>query len=92
MVVAFHYFVDLCTDAGVKYNGEPAKLSSYEQAAASFIFFNFLLSMAATAFAVSVGLILVFGRCPLPHLMWLSLGKCTIAWVVWPQGEARIGC
>ncbi|KAF5837630.1 hypothetical protein DUNSADRAFT_4133 [Dunaliella salina] len=52
MVVAFHYFVDLCTDAGVVYNGEPAKLSAYEQASAAFIFFNFLLSVAATAFAV----------------------------------------
>lgn len=54
MVVAFHYFVDLCTDAGVAYNGEPAKLSAYEQASAAFIFFNFLLSVAATAFAVRV--------------------------------------
>jgi len=53
MVVAFHYFVDLCTDAGVKYSGEPAELSAYEQAAAAFIFFNFVLSVAATAFAVS---------------------------------------
>eukprot|EP00967_Tisochrysis_lutea_P123074 scaffold204322_cov21-Tisochrysis_lutea.AAC.1 len=54
MVVAFHYFVDLCTDAGVAYNGEPAKLSAYEQASAAFIFFNFLLSVAATVFAVSL--------------------------------------
>lgn len=53
MVVAFHYFVDLCTDAGVKYSGEPQRLSAYEQAAAAFIFFNFCLSVAATAFAVS---------------------------------------
>ncbi|KAJ9528065.1 hypothetical protein QJQ45_005659 [Haematococcus lacustris] len=33
MVLAFHYFVDLCTDAGVRYKGEPLKLTSYEQAA-----------------------------------------------------------
>ncbi|GFH16344.1 chloride channel protein CLC-f [Haematococcus lacustris] len=31
MVLAFHYFVDLCTDAGVRYKGEPLKLTSYEQ-------------------------------------------------------------
>lgn len=49
---ATDYFVDLCTDAGVRYRGEPAKLSAYEQAAAAFIFFNFLLSVAATMFAV----------------------------------------
>lgn len=52
MVVAFHYFVDMCTDAGVAYAGEPAKLTAYEQAAAAFIFFNFVLSVAATFFAV----------------------------------------
>jgi hypothetical protein len=60
MVVAFHYFVDLCTDAGVRYTGEPAKLSAYEQAAAAFIFFNFLLSVVATAFAVRACVVCVF--------------------------------
>mmetsp|Transcript_35943 Transcript_35943/g.80010 ORF Transcript_35943/g.80010 Transcript_35943/m.80010 type:complete len:189 (-) Transcript_35943:768-1334(-) len=52
MVISFHYFVDLCTDAGISYNGEPAKLTAYEQATTAFIFFNFLLSVAATVFAV----------------------------------------
>lgn len=52
MVVSFHYFVDLCTDAGVRYKGEPAKLTAYEQAAAAFIFFSFALSVMATVFAV----------------------------------------
>ena len=40
------------TDAGISYHGEPSKLSSYEQAAAAFIFLNFILSCAATFFAV----------------------------------------
>ncbi|KAL6763956.1 hypothetical protein V8C86DRAFT_2484646 [Haematococcus lacustris] len=52
MVLAFHYFVDLCTDAGVRYKGEPLKLTSYEQAAAALIFFSFLLSCAAMLCAV----------------------------------------
>ncbi|KAJ9528278.1 hypothetical protein QJQ45_014251 [Haematococcus lacustris] len=30
---SLYYFVDLCTDAGVRYKGEPLKLTSYEQAA-----------------------------------------------------------
>lgn len=36
-------------------SGEPNKMTAYEQAAAAFIFFNFVLSVAATLFAVSVG-------------------------------------
>ena len=32
MVISFHYFVDLVTDTGIKYQGEPSKLTSYEQA------------------------------------------------------------
>lgn len=52
IVISFHYFVDLCTDAGIKYDGEPQKLTSFEQAAAAFTFFNFLLSLLATVFAV----------------------------------------
>ncbi len=31
MVVSFHVFVDMCTDASVAYQGEPRKLTSYEQ-------------------------------------------------------------
>ncbi|EFJ44912.1 hypothetical protein VOLCADRAFT_94677 [Volvox carteri f. nagariensis] len=52
MVISFHAFVDLCTDAGIKYDGEPAKLTSFERAAATFIFFSFLLSLLATVFAL----------------------------------------
>ncbi|GIL73561.1 hypothetical protein Vretimale_5175 [Volvox reticuliferus] len=52
MVISFHAFVDLCTDAGIKYAGEPRNLRSFERAAATFIFFCFLLSMLATVFAV----------------------------------------
>ncbi|DBA69105.1 TPA: hypothetical protein ACH3X2_013109 [Trebouxia sp. C0005] len=51
MIVAFHYFVDVCADVGIRYSGEPAGLTSFERAAAAFIFFNFLLSIAATVFA-----------------------------------------
>lgn len=51
-VISFHYFVDLCTDSSIKYKGAPSKLSAYEQAITAFIFINFLLSMAATVFAV----------------------------------------
>mmetsp|Transcript_16491 Transcript_16491/g.28273 ORF Transcript_16491/g.28273 Transcript_16491/m.28273 type:complete len:185 (-) Transcript_16491:349-903(-) len=52
LVVSFHFFVDLVTDVRVKYRGEPSRLTSYEQAAAAFIFINFLLSAAATLYAV----------------------------------------
>ena len=31
MVISFHYFVDLCTDTGIKFRGEPSKLTAYEQ-------------------------------------------------------------
>jgi hypothetical protein len=51
-VVSFHFFVDLCTDSGISYQAEPGRLTSFEKAAAAFIFFNFLLSVAATVFAV----------------------------------------
>ncbi|KXZ55124.1 hypothetical protein GPECTOR_3g276 [Gonium pectorale] len=52
MVIAFHAFVDLCTDVGIKYHGEPSRLTSFERASATFIFFAFLLSLLATVFAV----------------------------------------
>lgn len=52
MIISFHYFVDMCTDANISYTGEPKQLSGFEKAAAAFIFFNFLLSVAATTFAV----------------------------------------
>ncbi|GAX78772.1 hypothetical protein CEUSTIGMA_g6209.t1 [Chlamydomonas eustigma] len=52
MVISFHYFVDLCTDTGIKYIGEPSKLTAYEQATTALIFFNFVLSVCATVFAV----------------------------------------
>ncbi|KAK9824191.1 hypothetical protein WJX72_008436 [[Myrmecia] bisecta] len=52
MVVAFHFFVDVCTDIKIRYAGEPAGLTGYERAAAAFIFFNFVLSICATVFAL----------------------------------------
>eukprot|EP00775_Hariotina_reticulata_P005444 gene5444-5678_t len=52
MVVSFHFFVDMVTDAGINYSGEPPMLTSYEKASAAFIFFNFVLSVAATVFAM----------------------------------------
>jgi len=52
MVVAFHYLVDMVAEANISYGGEPPKLTSYERAAAAFLFFNFVLSVAATVFAM----------------------------------------
>eukprot|EP00798_Chlamydomonas_sp_ICE-L_P030352 gene30352-35357_t len=52
MVVAFHTFVDLCTDTKISYKGEPGKLTAYEQATTAFMFFSFVLSVAATVFGV----------------------------------------
>ncbi|KAK9838850.1 hypothetical protein WJX74_004555 [Apatococcus lobatus] len=52
MVVAFHYFVDVVTDTTIRYKNEPTSLTSYEQSAAAFLFFNFILSVAATVFAL----------------------------------------
>lgn len=52
MVFSFHFFVDMVADARIKYAGEPPMLTSYEKASAAFIFFNFLLSVAATVFAM----------------------------------------
>lgn len=52
MVISFHTFVDLCTDVGIKYAGEPPKLSAFERASATLVFFCFALSLLATVFAV----------------------------------------
>eukprot|EP01025_Chloroclados_australasicus_P005863 TRINITY_DN1187_c0_g1_i1.p1 TRINITY_DN1187_c0_g1~~TRINITY_DN1187_c0_g1_i1.p1 ORF type:complete len:220 (+),score=9.68 TRINITY_DN1187_c0_g1_i1:78-662(+) len=55
MVVAFHYFVDVCTDIGKSKTNKGNKLvnlTGIEQSAASFLFFNFFLSICATIFAV----------------------------------------
>jgi hypothetical protein len=54
-VISFHYFVDLCTDAGIKYRGEPSKLTAYEQAITAFIFINFILSICATVCVMLLG-------------------------------------
>jgi hypothetical protein len=34
MVVAFHYFVDVCADIGIRFKGQSQALDSYEQSAA----------------------------------------------------------
>jgi hypothetical protein len=34
MVVVFHYFVDICADVGIRFNGQSPSLDSYEQSAA----------------------------------------------------------
>eukprot|EP00884_Botryococcus_braunii_P016363 jgi/Botrbrau1/340/Bobra.0022s0294.1 len=60
IVVSFHYFVDVIADSRIRYVGEPSGLTGYEAAAADggccvlvvFIFFNFALSICATAFAM----------------------------------------
>ena len=52
MVFAFHYFVDLCADVKIRYKDEPTGLTPYERAAAAMLFFNFVLSVCAVAFAV----------------------------------------
>uniref|UniRef100_A0A7R9YQT4 CASP-like protein n=1 Tax=Chlamydomonas euryale TaxID=1486919 RepID=A0A7R9YQT4_9CHLO len=52
MVVAFFFFTDLLVDQTIGYGGEPSKLNSYVQAAATFICFNFMLSIAATVYAL----------------------------------------
>jgi hypothetical protein len=38
--------------AGINYSGEPPMLTAYEKASAAFLFFNFMLSVAATVFAM----------------------------------------
>lgn len=40
------------TDVGIKYAGEPPKLSAFERASATLVFFCFALSLLATVFAV----------------------------------------
>jgi hypothetical protein len=44
--------VDMVAEANISYGGQPPKLSSYERATAAFLFFNFVLSVAATVFAM----------------------------------------
>ena len=53
-VISFHMFVDVCITARIVFPSETATagLSTYEKGAAAFVFFNFLLSTAATVFAV----------------------------------------
>ena len=53
-VISFHMFVDVCITARIVFPSETATagLSTYEKGAAAFVFFNFLLSIAATVFAV----------------------------------------
>ncbi|GMH43859.1 hypothetical protein BSKO_11793 [Bryopsis sp. KO-2023] len=51
MVVAFHYFIDVWNDSRVS-RWSRDQLGSLERAAIAFMFFNFLLSLCATFFAV----------------------------------------
>lgn len=51
IVVSFHYFCDLITDARVT-TYTSGKLGGYEYAATAFMMFNFVLSLAATVCAV----------------------------------------
>mmetsp|Transcript_3630 Transcript_3630/g.8230 ORF Transcript_3630/g.8230 Transcript_3630/m.8230 type:complete len:172 (-) Transcript_3630:1205-1720(-) len=52
IVLSFHLFVDVCVDASIKLPRESGVNSSYEKAGAVFVFFNFMLSIGATVFAV----------------------------------------
>lgn len=52
IVVSFHLFIDVCVDTTIKFPSESGILSGYEKTGAVFVFFNFLLSIGATVFAV----------------------------------------
>ncbi|QDZ20693.1 hypothetical protein HOP50_04g32150 [Chloropicon primus] len=52
IVLSFHLFVDVAVDTTIKFPRESGMNSGYETAAAVFVFFNFLLSISATYFAV----------------------------------------
>ncbi|KAK9800810.1 hypothetical protein WJX73_009734 [Symbiochloris irregularis] len=52
VMVAFGFFIDVCVDVQIRFAGEPTGTTPYENAAAAFIFFNFLLSIGATIFAI----------------------------------------
>jgi len=52
MVLVFYLFVDVVADVRIKFRGEPLGITPYENAAASFLFFCFVLSIGATVFAV----------------------------------------
>lgn len=55
VVLSFHMFVDICVDSGIEFSAigrQAQQITSYEKAAAAGVFFNFILSIAATVFAV----------------------------------------
>lgn len=52
MVLVFYLFVDVVTDVRIRFSGEPIGITPYENAAAAFLFFCFVLSIGATYFAV----------------------------------------
>jgi len=52
-VFTFHFFVDVCSSLAMQSKG-PEQLSPYEQAAAAFVFLDFLLSLCAVVFAATV--------------------------------------
>ncbi len=51
-MLSFHLFVDVTVDSTISFPSESKSLDGYEKTGAVFVFFNFLLSMAATFFAV----------------------------------------
>ena len=51
-VLVFYSFVDVVADVRIKFRGEPLGITPYENAAASFLFFCFILSIVATIYAV----------------------------------------
>ena len=53
-VVSFHVFVDVCATVDIK-RKHAAGLLPYERTVAAFLFFNFMLSCAASVFAVKAG-------------------------------------
>lgn len=52
MVLVFYLFVDVVADVKIRFKGEPIGLTSYENAAAAFLFICFVLSVGATIFAL----------------------------------------
>lgn len=52
-VFTFHFFVDVCSSLAMQ-SKSPEQLNPYEQAAAGFVFIDFLLSLCAVVFTATV--------------------------------------
>jgi hypothetical protein len=80
MVVSFHFWIDLVVESRISYAGQPMGLTGYEKSAAAFVFISFLLSVAATVFAMKVSQPTAVAYCDGPGWLHVHASSSCLPW------------